>query len=84
LYDLTYKIKADYQWVIDIVKNLKSNEIEYIDRALVCYDMEGLSGEQLANNVKEYIYLTHRNFGALQVVKNSFRYMRILRYIFIK
>ncbi len=83
-YDLTYKIKADYQWVIDIVKNLKGNEVKYINRPLVNYDVDGVSGQQLINNVKEYIYLTNRNFGSLQVAKNSFIYMKILRYLFIK
>ena len=70
-FDLIYKIKADYQWVIDIVKELKDEDILYIPKALVNYDCEGISSTSLLLNVKEYIYLTKRNFGILQVLKNS-------------
>ncbi|MGB5966192.1 MAG: glycosyltransferase family 2 protein [Sulfurimonadaceae bacterium] len=70
-YDLTYKIKADYQWIIDIVQNLHGNEILYLPKPLVKYDLEGLSATALLQNMKEYIYLTKRNFGIMQVIKNS-------------
>ncbi len=84
-FDLTYKIKADYQWVIDIVQELRDEDILYIPKALVNYDCEGLSSTNLLSNLKEYIYLTKRNFGSFQVIKNSDIYIKyLIRYILFK
>ncbi len=84
-YDITYKIKADYQWVIDIVENLNDEEILYLPKPLVKYDLEGLSSTTLLLNLKEYIYLTKRNFGFFQVIKNSRIYIKyLIKYIFFK
>lgn len=83
-FDLTYKIKADYQWVIDIVKYVEDKDILYIHKPFVKYDCEGLSSTFLLVNVKEYIYLTKRNFGFLQVLKNSKIYfIYLIRYILL-
>ncbi len=84
-FDLIYKIKADYQWVIDIVQNLDEREVLYLPKPLVKYDIEGLSSTALLLNVREYIYLTKRNFGFLQVIKNSNIYIKyLIKYIFFK
>ena len=77
-FDLTYKIKADYQWIIDIVNRLDDKEILYLPKPLVKYDIEGLSATALLLNLKEYIYLTKRNFGVFQVIKNSNIYIKYL------
>ncbi len=84
-YDLTYKIKADYQWVIDIVESLNDEEVLYLSKPLVKYDIEGLSATALLLNLKEYIYLTKRNFGFFQVIKNSNIYIKyLIKYILFK
>lgn len=70
LYDTSYKIKADYQWVIDIVKKTNELEIQYINEPLVHYDIDGLSATKLLLNVKEYIKLTYTNFGIVHVILN--------------
>jgi glycosyltransferase involved in cell wall biosynthesis len=77
-YDTNYRIKGDYQWVIDIVKRLNYNNIQYINKPLVFYDIEGLSANDLLANVREYIYLTYRNFGNMQVLINSPIYLKYL------
>lgn len=84
-YDLSYKIKADYQWVIDIVVNLDQSNIQYINKPLVKYDLEGLSEKQLLINMFEYIYLTNRNFGKSQVIKNSPIFLKyLMKFIILK
>ena len=84
-YDTTYRIKADYQWIIDIVKKLNSSNILYINKALVLYDLDGLSAKLLLTNMKEYIKLTYKNFGKIQVIKNSPTYSKyVIKYILYK
>lgn len=80
-----YQIKADYQWVIDIVKKLKKKSIVYINEPLVYYDIEGISAKYILQNLKEYVYLTYVNFGLLQILLNSPIYLKyIIKYILSK
>jgi len=84
-YDTTYQIKADYQWIIEIVQKLNYSDILYINKALVLYDVDGLSAKLLLTNIKEYIKLTYRNFGKTQVIKNSPIYsIYLIKYILYK
>lgn len=84
-FDLSYKIKADYQWVIDIIKKLNEHNIRYINEAFVYYDIEGVSAKQLLTNMWEYIYLTNKNFGKIQVLKNTPIYLKyLIKYILLK
>lgn len=84
-YDTNYKIKADYQWVIDIVRNLDETHIQYINEPLVLYDIEGISAKQLLLNLNEYIYLTNKNFGKIQVLKNIPIYLKyLIKYVLFK
>ncbi|WP_416768933.1 glycosyltransferase family 2 protein [Sulfurimonas sp. ST-25] len=84
-YDESYRIKADYQWVIDIVKSVDESEIRYLNSILALYDHEGLSAKYLITNAREYMRLTYKNFGLFQVIKNSPTYGKyFLKYILIR
>lgn len=69
-YDLQYKIKADYKWLIEIGKELDWKEIKKLDIPLVYYLEEGFSSKSFYTNLRELIRLHRNEFGIAQVIKN--------------
>jgi glycosyltransferase involved in cell wall biosynthesis len=81
-YDLSYRYKAEYNWVIDIVSSIEPASIQYIPVPIVYYSLGGFSERGMLKNLKEFIRVTYRRFGVTQVILNTFMYLKIfLRFI---
>ncbi len=70
MYDLRYKIKGDYKWIVDILNNIKEEEIGKVDIPIVNYNKDGMSHKYYFLNLKELITLHYREFGATRVLLN--------------
>ena len=76
-YDLKFKYKAEYNWIIDIAYSIPDSSIIHKKFPIVYYALGGFSEKGLLINLKEYINLTYNRFGILQVVRNSPIYLRV-------
>lgn len=82
MYDLSYKYKAEYNWVIDIIYKISPETVRYKAVPIVYYSLGGFSEKGMLKNLREFIQTTNRRFGKKQVVLNTFIYIKIfLRYI---
>lgn len=81
-YDLSYRIKADYKWLVDIVSNASNDELCKINIPIVYYSIEGFSHKQFKQNLKELALLHYREFGITRTLLNIDIYIfRILRHL---
>lgn len=81
-YDLSYRIKADYKWLVDIVSKASNDELCKINVPIVYYSIEGFSHKQFKKNLKELALLHYREFGITRVLLNFDIYaFRILRHL---
>jgi glycosyltransferase involved in cell wall biosynthesis len=78
LYDLRYRYKAEYNWIIDIVYSAPPSSIYYVPRSIVYYSLGGFSEKGALKNLLEFISLTKRRFGLIQVLLNSPIYLTVL------
>jgi hypothetical protein len=69
-YDLQYKIKADYKWLIEIGNRIDWKKAVKLDIPLVYYLEEGFSSKNFYTNLSELIRLHRNEFGMAQVFKN--------------
>ncbi len=76
-YDLRFKYKAEYNWIINIVYSIPESSILHKEFPVVYYALGGFSEKGLLNNLKEFIILTYNRFGILQVIRNSPIYLRV-------
>lgn len=76
-YDLNFKYKAEYNWIIDIIYSIPESSIIHKRFPVVYYALGGFSEKGLLNNLKEYVNLTYNRFGVWQVIKNSPIYLRV-------
>ena len=79
-YDVNYKIKADYKWVLDALSKTEEASVVKIHQPLVNYDANGFSSQNSFNNLNELIRLHKNYFGRIQILLNLDVYVfRILR-----
>lgn len=76
-YDLSYKYKAEWKWLIDILYTQEDVKTTYIAGPVVYYRLGGFSAQGFNDNFKEYISLTKQKFGFLEVLKNSLYMCRV-------
>jgi hypothetical protein len=76
-YDLRFRYKAEYNWLIDIANKIPDSSIHHKKFPVVYYALGGFSEKGLLSNLKEYIKLTYNRFGIFQVMKNSPIYLRV-------
>lgn len=85
-YNLSYKYKAEYNWVIDIFQKIDGARTLHVEMPIVYYALGGFSESGLLTNLKEYIALTKDRYGYAQVIKNiptyTFIFLRYLKYKF--
>ena len=77
-YNLKYKLKAEYNWIIDIVFKIDATRIKHITIPIVFYSVGGIGEKQLLLNLKEKILLIQKKFGFKQTIKNCPDYLTIL------
>jgi len=81
-YDTSFKIKADYKWVLNALEQINNEQVCKMNIALVNYDANGYSNENFVNNLLELIRLHYQTFGTLRVISNFDIYLlRLIRYI---
>lgn len=76
-YDLKFRYKAEYNWIIDIAYSIPESSMIHKKFPVVYYALGGFSEKGLLSNLKEYINLTYNRFGILQVISNSPIYLRV-------
>lgn len=76
-YDLRFRYKAEYNWIIDIAYSIPESSMIHKKFPVVYYALGGFSEKGLLSNLKEYIHLTYNRFGILQVICNSPIYLRV-------
>lgn len=76
-YDLTYKISADIDWVIDVLK--KSNKIINTHQVFVKYQQQGFSRKNIPRSLKERFMIMSKYYGLLPTLFNhiiiTFRFL---------
>lgn len=86
-YDINYKYKAEYNWVIDILNEIPQQSIIQLEIPIVYYVLGGFSEVGLMKNTGEFISITKRRFGWVQALKNFPVYviifLRHLKYKYI-
>jgi len=86
-YDLQYRFKAEYNWVIDIFEKIPQDHIQHVEIPVVYYALGGFSEKGLLKNIQEFISVTMTRFGWRQVIKNipiyTLLFLRFLKYKFI-
>lgn len=86
-YDTSYKIKADYQWTLDIIKKSNPANIIKITSPLVKYLEAGFSERNFRLNLFELIRLHYTHFGLYQIIVNIpvyiYRTLRAFKHAFI-
>jgi glycosyltransferase involved in cell wall biosynthesis len=81
-YNLLYRYKAEYNWVVDIFNLISAERAEYVNIPIVYYALGGFSEKGLLQNLAEFIKITMTRYGILQTVRNSPHYLVIfLRYL---
>lgn len=79
-YDVNYKIKADYKWVLDALSKTEEANVVKIHQPIVNYDANGFSSQNSFKNLNELIRLHKNYFGRIQILLNLDVYVfRILR-----
>jgi glycosyltransferase involved in cell wall biosynthesis len=76
-YDLSYRYKAEYNWVIDIIYAISPSSIHYHNGPVVYYALGGFSEKGLLKNLREFINITKSRFGIGQVLWNSPLFLKI-------
>ena len=76
-YNLSFKLLADYSWLIDIMKNNNVNLV-YINIPVVNYELGGLSQKRFINNFIEHLSISSKEFGHKQLIRNIPRYLRTI------
>ncbi len=78
LYDVKLKLKAEYNWLIDILYNTPEVRIEYINAPVIKYPLGGVGQQRYWENILEYISVVQRRFGIVQTILNIPRYGYII------
>ena len=66
-YDVSYKIKADYKWVLMLFSKTEEAGVVKIHQPLVNYDANGFSSQNSFNNLNELVRLQKNYFGTKQL-----------------
>lgn len=86
-YNLEYKYKAEFNWVLDIFQNIHQERSCYISLPIVYYSLGGFSERGLLKNLMEFIQIIFYRFGFGPTFKNIPHYivifLRYLKYKFI-
>ena len=75
-YDLSYKILADYKWVVQASLRCMPDSIEHLKKPIVYYLDGGISAQHVRQNLIERIRLHQELFGRIQVLINTPNYLR--------
>lgn len=79
-YDLNYKIKADYKWVLDALSKSKEDNVVKIHKPIVNYNGDGFSSKNTLRNLSELLRLQKSYFGTFQLLLNlNIYFYRVLR-----
>ncbi|OQX98189.1 MAG: glycosyl transferase [Bacteroidetes bacterium 4572_117] len=81
-YNVDYKLSADFDWVIKVLKNAKS--IENTKLVLSKFMDGGLSKKNLIPGLKERFRIMHDNYGFFPTVFSHFILAAKLAYYFVK
>ncbi len=77
LYDLKYRYKAEYNWLIDILLQDKLR-MRYVKEPVVYYCTGGFSQKGFFANFVEFIGLVMKRFGYRAFMVNFLHYLRII------
>ncbi len=84
LYNVKLKLKAEYNWLIDILYNTTEVRIEYINAPVIKYPLGGVGQQRYWENIREYINVVQRHFGIVQNILNIPHYVYIVLNYLIK
>ncbi len=68
-YNIEYKLKAEYNWFIDILFNTPKQNILYINKPVIKYPLGGVGHQRYWDNLKEYMKVVKCRFGLVQYIK---------------
>jgi len=69
-YDIRFKLKAEYNWFIDMLDKVDDNKIIYRNEAVINYPLGGLGQRRYWENFKEYQIVVQKRFGLIQNIRN--------------
>ena len=73
---MSYRILADYKWVVQAAKKCSYDEIIYMPESIVNYLDGGVSSRKVWQNFGERFRLHYELFGLFQVLINLPNYCR--------
>jgi glycosyltransferase involved in cell wall biosynthesis len=79
-YSFRYKLKGELDWYLRIVRSHPRILTSSVDHPLIRYQLGGAGNVRYLENLKEWIQITYREFGWIQVFRNLPRYKRFIEY----
>jgi glycosyltransferase involved in cell wall biosynthesis len=80
-YNLSFKIRADYLWVIESVFKTQDFQVVKLDFALVDYNQEGSSFNSFWRSLKELIIIQERKFKRRFFFNSHIYIIQIIRHV---
>jgi glycosyltransferase involved in cell wall biosynthesis len=77
-FDLRYHLKAEYNWLIDILYNNSELRTSYVPHPVIFYPLGGVGQQKFWQNLREYLTVVQRQFGFLQNLRNLPHYTYIV------
>ena len=82
-YDTSYKIKADYKWLLESLLQVSCDEVLLYRKPIVYYSQEGVSYNNFWPGMNDLIGIHREFFGLIQVVLNLdiyiYRFLRMMK-----
>lgn len=69
-YDLKYKYKAEWNWLIDILYIKNARNIFYTNFPIVYYSLGGFSQQNFTKDFHEYLQIKYKRFGFQSILKD--------------
>lgn len=77
LYNLKYKYKAEWNWLIDIIYEQDIKKIFYTGFPIVYYQLGGFSAQGFNKDFKEYLDIKYNRFGINSIIQDTLYILRV-------
>ena|ERR1035437_5520008 len=69
-YNLEYKLRADYDWIINLVKNVEAHQIFFYPKPTINYLLGGKSNKLIIRDIYETTSIAISHFGIIALLFN--------------
>jgi glycosyltransferase involved in cell wall biosynthesis len=66
-YNLKYKLRADYDWIVNLIKGINGDQIFYFPSPTINYALGGKSHKEKIRNLYEINLISFKHFGPVAI-----------------